>query len=100
MTTAKVYQGDIYSITVNRIGPAKVSCWINEGELVEVRQTASSDEPGEVYVRLLHGTMVKRDPMWRSTREEAAADIADRLRRVVGDINEKILELTLEEVGV
>lgn len=96
----KVYQGDLYSITVNKIGPASVSCYIHEADLVEVRQTADSDGPAEMYVRLPHGTLVKHTESWRSTREEAAADIAAHLRRIVGDINDKILELTLEEVGV
>lgn len=97
---AKAYKGDLYGITINKLNPSTISCYIQEGELVEVRETASSDEPGEVYVKLTHGSLVRRDDSWHPTREEAAADIAASLRKLVGDINDKILELTLEEVGV
>lgn len=100
MKTAKAYKGDLYGVTVNLARPATISCYIHAAELVELRETADPDSTGDVYVRLPHGSLIKRTPEWRSTREEAAADIAASLRKLVGDINDKILELTLEEVGV
>lgn len=100
MKTATAYKGDLYGVTINLARPATISCYIHQAELVELRETADPESTGDVYVRLPHGSLIKRTPEWRSTREDAAADIARSLRQLIEQINEKILELTLEEVGV
>lgn len=64
----ELHKIDVHDNLIRREG---AFLWHNHGTLVVV--------DGQEYVKLSHGSLVKRTPDWRESKSEAFLDAADRV---------------------